>query len=58
MDAVDRLPQNCDQGVYLDQQVKDKLVGHRQHIETNGCDLPEIRDGRWRAADAGPDSAA
>jgi len=47
MDAIDRLPQTGDAGVYLKQQLKDKLVEHRQYIDANGQDLPEVRNWKW-----------
>jgi len=49
MDAIDRLPQTGDQGVYLKQQLKDKLIEHRKYIRTNGQDMPEIRNWQWNA---------
>ena len=47
IDAVDRLPQTGSEGAYLKQQLKDKLVEHRQYIRLHGEDLPEIRNWRW-----------
>jgi xylulose-5-phosphate/fructose-6-phosphate phosphoketolase len=47
MDVIDRLPQTGDKGVYLKQQFKDKLVEHRQYINKNGRDLPEVRNWKW-----------
>ncbi len=47
MDAIDRLPQTGDQGIYLKQQLKDKLIEHKQYIDKNGLDLPEIRNWQW-----------
>jgi len=47
MDAIDRLPQTGDRGVYLKQQLKDKLVEHKQYIDTYGEDMPEIRNWKW-----------
>jgi xylulose-5-phosphate/fructose-6-phosphate phosphoketolase len=47
MDAIDRLPQTGAAGVYLKQQLKDKLVEHRQYIDVNGQDLPEVRNWKW-----------
>jgi xylulose-5-phosphate/fructose-6-phosphate phosphoketolase len=54
MDAIDRLPQTGDQGIYLKQQLKDKLIDHRQYINRHGQDLPEIRNWTWGAATAAP----
>ncbi len=34
---------------FLAQQMKDKLVAHRQYISRYGVDMPEIADWRWEA---------
>jgi hypothetical protein len=47
MDAIDRLPHTDDMGIYLKQQLKDKLIEHKQYIDKNGEDLPEIRNWKW-----------
>jgi xylulose-5-phosphate/fructose-6-phosphate phosphoketolase len=47
MDTIDRLPETGDRGLYLRQQLKDKLIEHRQYINTYGEDLPEIRNWKW-----------
>ena len=52
MDAIDRLPQTGDQGIHLKQQLKDKLVDHKQYIDKHGEDLPEIRHWHWGAKSA------
>ena len=52
IDTINRLPQTGDQGVNLKQRLKDKLIEHRQYIDTHGEDLPEIRNWQWGAADA------
>ncbi len=48
MDAIDRLPQTGDRGVYLKQQLKDRLIEHRQYINRHGEDMPEIRNWKWQ----------
>jgi xylulose-5-phosphate/fructose-6-phosphate phosphoketolase len=50
IDAIDRLPQIGDAGAQLKQILRDKLVEHRQYINANGQDMPEIRNWRWTAA--------
>jgi xylulose-5-phosphate/fructose-6-phosphate phosphoketolase len=47
MDTIDRVPRTGDKGIYLKQQLKDKLIEHKQYIDKNGQDLPEIRDWKW-----------
>jgi len=47
IDAIDRLPQTGSPGIYLKQQLEDKLVEHRHYIERHGEDMPEIRDWSW-----------
>ena len=47
MDAIDRLPQTGDKGVYLKQRLADKLIEHKAYIEKYGEDMPEIRDWTW-----------
>ena len=49
MDVVDRLPQTENRGIYLRQQLKDKLIEHRQYINQYGYDLPEVRDWKWKS---------
>jgi len=48
MDTIDRLPQTGDKGIYLKQQLKDKLIEHKQYIDKHGQDLPEIRN--WKCS--------
>jgi xylulose-5-phosphate/fructose-6-phosphate phosphoketolase len=53
MDAIDRLPQFAHKATYLRQQLKDKLVEHKQYIQAYGQDMPEIRDWKWKAGVTG-----
>ena len=45
--AIYYLPQLGNRGSYLIQQMKDKLVAHKQYIAEYGVDLPEVADWRW-----------
>jgi len=47
MDVIDRLPNTGSKGIALKRRLMDKLVAHKQYINHNGIDMPEIRDWRW-----------
>ncbi len=53
MDTMDRLPQLGAAGTQLKQQMQRKLDEHRQYINANGQDMPEIRHWQWHAAEPG-----
>jgi len=52
MDTIDRLPQAGDKGVLLKEQLKVKLIEHKQYIVKHGQDMPEIRDWFWGSRQA------
>jgi xylulose-5-phosphate/fructose-6-phosphate phosphoketolase len=52
MDAIDRLPQTGAAGVYVKEQLKEKLIEHKQYIAKYGQDLPEVRDWKWGQKEA------
>jgi xylulose-5-phosphate/fructose-6-phosphate phosphoketolase len=52
MDVIDRLPHAGSKGVYLKQQLQNKLIEHKHYIDHFGQDMPEIRNWKWGAANA------
>jgi xylulose-5-phosphate/fructose-6-phosphate phosphoketolase len=50
MDVVDRMPRTGTKGVYLKQQLTNKLIEHKQYIDEFGQDMPEIRNWKWGSA--------
>ncbi len=46
-DVIDRLPHFGDRLAHLKQQMRDKLIEHRNYIHQNGEDMPEIREWKW-----------
>ena len=47
-DAIDRLPQLRGRGDHLKQEMRDKLVDHKEYIYEHGEDMPEIRGWKWQ----------
>jgi xylulose-5-phosphate/fructose-6-phosphate phosphoketolase len=47
LDAIKRLPQLGEKGARLTQRMQDKLIEHKQYVDKNGLDLPEIRNWKW-----------
>jgi hypothetical protein len=47
MDTIDGVPRTGGKGIYLKQQLKDKLIEHRQYVDKHGQDMPEIRNWKW-----------
>ena len=52
-DVIDRLPQIGARAAYLKQELRDKLLEHREYICRYGEDMPEIVNWRWDSAAAG-----
>ena len=55
-DVVDRAAATGLQGRLPEAVVQDKLIEHKQYIDQDGQDMPEIRNWRWDAHD-GPQTA-
>jgi xylulose-5-phosphate/fructose-6-phosphate phosphoketolase len=46
-DVFDRVAQLKPLAAYAQQEIRDKLIEHKEYIEHHGDDLPEILDWRW-----------
>lgn len=47
IDAINRLPQSSNEGVYLKKEMQEKLIAHHHYINLHGEDMPEIRNWKW-----------
>ncbi|MGC1458971.1 MAG: phosphoketolase family protein [Steroidobacteraceae bacterium] len=47
MDVIDRMPATGTPGLYLKQQLQNKLIEHKRYIVAHGLDMPEVREWRW-----------
>jgi xylulose-5-phosphate/fructose-6-phosphate phosphoketolase len=46
-DVIDRVEKLGERAAYLKQELRDKLIEHKQYICQHGEDMPEIRQWRW-----------
>lgn len=46
-DVVDRVEALSDSAAYIKQEMRDKLIEHRQYIQSVGDDMPSVRDWKW-----------
>ena len=47
MDVIERVPKLANIGAYAKQEMRDKLLEHKQYICECGDDMPEIKDWKW-----------
>jgi xylulose-5-phosphate/fructose-6-phosphate phosphoketolase len=47
MDVIDRVPHLERIGAHVKQNMREQLIDHKEYIEANGDDVPEIRDWKW-----------
>jgi xylulose-5-phosphate/fructose-6-phosphate phosphoketolase len=50
LDAIDRLPEQPKNVAYIKQDLRDKLIEHRQYVTKYGDDLPAVKEWRWPEA--------
>ncbi|MBI5788384.1 MAG: phosphoketolase family protein [Candidatus Schekmanbacteria bacterium] len=48
MDVIDRVPKLSYLSAHIKQEMRYKLIEHKEYINKHGQDLPEIRDWRWK----------
>ncbi len=46
-DVFDRVPALAAQAAYAKQELRDRILEHKQYIHAHGEDMPEIRDWKW-----------
>ena len=46
-DVVDRVPKLGERAAYAKQEIRDKLIDHREYIRRYGDDMPEIKNWTW-----------
>jgi xylulose-5-phosphate/fructose-6-phosphate phosphoketolase len=49
-DVISRVPKLGYLAAYAKQEVRDRLIEHKEYIVKHGDDLPEIRDWKWPGA--------
>ncbi|ERG63989.1 phosphoketolase [Agrococcus pavilionensis RW1] len=47
IDVIDRVPRLRESSAHVREELKDKLLEHRQYIRVHGEDMPEITDWQW-----------
>jgi xylulose-5-phosphate/fructose-6-phosphate phosphoketolase len=47
-DVFDRVPALALRAAHFKQQVRDKLIEHKQYIAAHGQDMPEILNWKWQ----------
>ncbi|WP_405218289.1 phosphoketolase [Agrococcus sp. Ld7] len=50
IDVIDRVPRLRGISAHVREELKDKLLEHRQYIRVHGEDMPEIRNWQWSRA--------
>ncbi len=53
LDVIDRVPRLQDTAAHFAEELRDRLIEHKQYIHAHGEDMPEVRDWKWTGFDAG-----
>jgi xylulose-5-phosphate/fructose-6-phosphate phosphoketolase len=53
MDVIDRVPGLGQKAAHIRQEMRDRLIDHREYISEHGEETPEIRDWQWPADERG-----
>jgi xylulose-5-phosphate/fructose-6-phosphate phosphoketolase len=46
-DVIDRVPKLGERAAYAKQEIRDRLIDHREYIRRYGDDMPEIKNWTW-----------
>ena len=57
-DVIDRVPKLGERAAYAKQEIRDKLIDHREYIRKYGDDMPEIKNWTWSGESAGKAAAS
>jgi xylulose-5-phosphate/fructose-6-phosphate phosphoketolase len=49
-DVIDRVPALVSKAGYMKQEIRDRLLSHKQYINRYGEDMPEIREWKWTSS--------
>ena len=49
-DVIDRVPVLVPKAGYMKQEIRDRLLSHKQYINRYGEDMPEIREWKWSSS--------
>jgi xylulose-5-phosphate/fructose-6-phosphate phosphoketolase len=52
-DVIDRVPKLGERAAYAKQEIRDKLIDHREYIRRYGDDMPEVKNWTWSGESAG-----
>ena len=51
-DVIDRVPKLGERAAYAKQEIRDRLIDHREYISRYGDDMPEIKNWTWGGGSA------